>query len=214
MTGSRFGNGHSIRTVVAVGAIVAGLAFTGASCSASQQPAAMGVGGVSAQRLTGQGIFLGPPGRLPAGTPRCGALPAVATTSIEGAASAATTPVSATTEENPAEAAVRGDPANGRAKVSSSFAATFANAHRPPFTGTVDVGPAVLLQFKDVNGTCVVATVWAVPLTGLEQLSCGPAVTAGTTPRMSASCASPSTLIFFIDAVTGRLIDAPGFDQD
>jgi hypothetical protein len=184
MAGSRFANGHSIRAVLGVGGILAGLAFAGASCSASQPPAAMGVGAISAQRLTGQGIFLGPPGRLPAGTPKCGPLPAVPSTSIEGATTAATASPSATTGENPAEAAVQGDLANGHAKVSSNLAADYANAHRPPFIGRVDTAAPMLLQLKDLDvyGRCVVATVWAVAMTGREQLSCGPAVTGDSTP--------------------------------
>ena len=71
----------------------------------------------------------------------------------------------------------------------------------------------MLLQFEDVNGTCVVATVWGVPIKGREQLSCGSAATADTMAGQSSSCTYPSTVIFFIDAVTGRLIDAPGFGQ-
>lgn len=216
MAGGRFADDHSIRTVVGVSGIVVGLMFVGASCSASQHPAAMGVGGVSAERLTGEGIFLGPPGRLPAGTPKCGPLPVVPTTVIEGATSAATTPASATTEENPAEAAVQGDRANGHAKISANLAAALANANRPLFIGRVDVAAPVLLQLKDLDiyGRCVVATIWAVAMTGREQLSCGPAATGVPTPRSSASCDQPSTVIFFIDAVTGRLIDAPGFGEN
>ena len=67
-----------------------------------------------------------------------------------------------------------------------------------------------LVQLKDIYER-IVATAWAVPLTGTAQLSCGPAPSdAGTT----GSCQpSPSTTIVFVDAVTGKLISAPGFNQ-
>ena len=67
-----------------------------------------------------------------------------------------------------------------------------------------------LVQIKDIYA-CIVATAWAVPLSGRTQLSCGPAPTDGAT---TGSCQpSPTKTIVFIDAVTGKLISVPGFSQ-
>jgi len=76
------------------------------------------------------------------------------------------------------------------------------------FVGPVRAGTPALVQLKDTYA-CIIATAWAVPLTGMAQLSCGPAPTdRGTT----GSCQpSANTTIVFIDAVTGELISAPGF---
>jgi hypothetical protein len=178
------------------------LAIVVSACSGGgDKPAARGVANISADDLVQRGIYLGPPGTLPAGASPCAdVLPA--TTTGPG------TSVSTTPAVGSEQQAVQGDPADGKAKVTSRTAIATSRAEVGGFVGTVRAGTPALVQLKDIYA-CIVATAWAVPLTGMAQLSCGPVPTHGGTTR---SCQpSPSTTIVFIDAVTGKLISAPGF---
>jgi len=183
-------------------AVVVVLAIVALSCSGGdRERVAEGVGNVSADALAERGIYLGLPGKLPAGILKCPAL-TPATTTGDG------TTVPSAPHVGAEQQAVHGDPADGRATVSSRSALAAALAKTGGFVGTVNTGTAVLVQFKDIYAY-VVATAWAVPLTGMAQLSCGPAPTdTGTT----ASCQPrPNTAIIFVDAVTGQFITEVGF---
>ncbi len=178
------------------------LAIVVSACSGGgSKPTAQGVASISADDLAQRGICVGPAGTLPAGVPTCADVsPATTTGTGTGHSS---TPALGSEQQ-----AVQGDSADGRATVTSRTAIATALAEVGGFVGAVSVGTPALIQLKDIYA-CIAATAWAVPLTGMAQLSCGPAPTDGGT---TGSCQpSPNTTIVFIDAVTGKLISAPGF---
>ena len=174
------------------------------SCSSGAgRPAAQGVASISADNLVQRGIYLGPPGKLPAGVPTCADVPPATTTGTS-------TSSSSSSGGGSEQLAVKGDPADGKATVTSRTALATALADVGGFVGTDTAATPTLVQIKDIYA-CIVATAWAVPVAGRAQLSCGPTPTNDGT---SGSCRpSPSTTVVFIDAVTGKLISAPGFSQ-
>ena len=191
--------------VIAVCAALLVLVLSG--CSTVSGPRARGVGGVTSGALADQGIYLGPPGRIPAGTPSGPATPSPVTTTGLGG----TTGTNLSVPESEQEA-VLGDPANGTATVSEQSALVVARDHEPGFVGPVMIGPPVLVQFDDVRNS-VVATAWAIPMKGAVQLSAG-AVSIGSASGSQFVSKPPTgtqTAIIFVDAVTGRFITGAGF---
>jgi hypothetical protein len=186
-------------------AVVAMLVIVLSSCSGGGgEIAARGVGTISAAALVQRGLYLGPPGKLPTEVPRCSTA-ATPTTFVAGATVSSAAPLGAE------QLAVRGDPADGKATVSARAAVATALANGAGFVGTVKAGSAVLVEMKDTSA-CVVATAWAIPETGLVELSCGPVSTDGA---KTGSCEpQPSTTITFVDAMTGKFISAAGFGGD
>jgi hypothetical protein len=184
---------------------VAAMALTLAGCSGGSGPAALGVGGVSSASLAQRGIYLGPPGHIPAGTPReqRSAPPTTAVDKQTGG-----TLLAPGSEQQ----AVRGDPANGIASVSEQAALATAVRSVGGFVGYVVTGTPVLVQFDDIY-TSVVATAWAIPFTGGAQLSAGPAPTGPGAGSQVTSQPGSTTAIVFVDAVTGKLISEEGFTQ-
>ena len=180
-------------------ALALGLAATG--CTSDHSAAPEGVGGIPAAALAQRGIYLGPPGKLPAGVPKCPNLAPATTLSAGGAVSSVPSPASE-------QQAVQGDPADGRATVAARSAVATALSNNGGFVGTVSAGNPVLVQLKDIYA-CIVATAWAVPVTGMAQLSCGPAPTNGAIAGLCQP--RPNTAIMFVDAVTGKLISEAGF---
>lgn len=201
MSGGRRSRLHRIVAWPILAAVIL-LAINVSACSGGGgKPAARGVANISADDLVQRGIYLGPPGTLPAGVSPCANV-APATTTGTG------TSLSSTPTLGSEQQAVQGDPADGKATVTSRIAIATSLAQVGGFVGTVSAGTPALVQIKDIYA-CIVATAWAVPLTGMAQLSCGAVPTDGGT---TGSCQpSPNTTIVFIDAVTGKLISAPGF---
>lgn len=172
-------------------------------CANHHSTAAEGVGGIAAATLEQRGIYLGRPGKLPSGVPNCQNL-APATTVSTGISE---TPVPPVPSE---QQAVQGDPATGRATVSARSAVATASANKGGFVGSVSVRRPVLVQLKDIYA-CIIATAWAVPVTGTAQLSCGPAPTNGGTAGLCQP--RPTTAIMFVDAVTGKFISQAGLSD-
>jgi|GEM_PF-2514347 len=170
---------------------------TRVTAAASSVP--LSIGGITADQLASRGIYLGSPGTLPADVPSVGA-PIVPTTSG---------PVAPTSppQPSPEQVAVVGDPANGTASVSASTAVTVALKNIGGFVGPVTAGNPILVQFDNVYAS-VVATAWAIPVTGQVELSAGPAAPSG---NGGAVAPYKTTALVFIDATTGRFISEEGF---
>jgi hypothetical protein len=214
---------RAVRPCAAIGLLAAGVFLAG--CGAVARPtvsvtpggtgggatatvAAVTVAGIPESSFEARGIYLGRPGVTPTNAPTgTDPAPAPPTTHVESSSSQPP----GTDAPNPEQLAVRGDPANGTVKVSAAMAVITAQTEEGGFTGHVTTGTPVLVQF-DEPGIPVLATAWAVPMTGTAMLSDGPAPidggTVGTTPP-------PVTEIgvAFIDAVTGKFIDEPGFGR-
>jgi hypothetical protein len=181
---------------------LASLVLVAAGCSASHShPSAEGVGGVAPNSFTQRGIYIGPPGTVPAGIPNT-PLPTPATTSGTGGS------VSAGTELSAIQLAVRGDPANGRATVSAQEAVATAKRNVVGPQGPFTIGAPKLVQV-DFIYVPMVATAWAIPVTGTFELSDGPPTRGKTSVTRSAL--RTTTAIIFVDGVTGRFIAQEGF---
>jgi hypothetical protein len=186
---------------------IAALTLLIAACSGSRShPAAKGVDGVSAAAFAQRGIYLGPPGTIPAGVPN---------TPPQTPATTFVTGVSRTSIPEPSaeQLAVRGDPANGTATVTAQQAVATATKNIGGFVGPVTVGSPQLVQLDSVYAR-VVATAWAVPVSGTIDLSHGP-VSHGPVPTAPTSVpqspARTTTAIVFVDATTGNFISEEGF---
>ncbi len=183
------------------------VAVVTAGCSShTTRPAPLGIGPVSAEAFVQRGIYLGPPGTIPTGVPN---VPTVtpATTSGGNTSPHSTTP-------GAEQLAVRGDPANGTATVTKQQAVATALKVTAAFVGAFSVGTPKLLQL-DIIYTNLVATAWAIPITGTLESSGGPPPTGHVrTSRSSVTQTSPrpiGTVIDFVDAVTGKFIFEAGF---
>jgi hypothetical protein len=176
---------------------------SGLTVSSATQPQPEGVGGISADAFTARGIFLGPPGQVPAGASSVSVATPLTTVAVDGSSS----PPGPSGEQ----LAVQGDPANGTAQITASEAESAALANEAGFVGPTTTGDPVLLQYDDAPAG-VVATAWAIPVTGTVQLSGGRA----QTPLSGAPSTTPTSLpteeaVIFIDAVTGSFISEEGF---
>ena len=97
-----------------------------------------------------RGIYLGPPGKLPAGIPIC--------PDVSPATTAGTSPSSSSSTVVGSELlAVQGDPADGKATVTARTAVATALADVGGFVGAVTAKTPTLVQIKDIYA-CVVAT--------------------------------------------------------
>jgi hypothetical protein len=183
-------------------ALAVSLVLVAAACGGSHShPSAQGVGGVEASALTQRGIYLGPPGTLPAGVPDA-APPTPATTSGTGGR------VASGVELSPVQLAVRGDPADGHATVSAVEAVATARHNLAGFVGSITIGAPKLVQV-DYIYVPMVATAWAIPVTGPFEFLAGPAPTGGGPVRRSRP--RTTTAVAFVDAVTGRFISEEVF---
>ncbi|MHB1929446.1 MAG: hypothetical protein ACYCUG_08520 [Acidimicrobiales bacterium] len=167
-------------------------------------PLAQGVGGISASQLAQRGIYLGPPGEIPAGTPAPPNIPVPTTVGANNSGSA--TP---TTELSSERQAVQGDPANGTAKVSSNAALATAKENLGGFVGTVSWGTPVLEQLDNIYAG-IVATTWVIPVTGTVELSAGPVGTSGAPVTLELVT---QTALVFVDSFTGTFISEEGFSN-
>jgi hypothetical protein len=163
-----------------------------------------GVGNIPASRFEARGIYLGPPGRIPDGTPKA-ARPSPPTTVVAG--KQPTQPTS--TGLGPEQQAVAGDPANGTSSITAAEATRVAMSELGGFTSPPTPGTPVLVQLDNVN-TSIVATAWAVPVTGPAMLSYGPVPT-GSVASVAVPAPVTETAVVFIDAVTGKFISEEGF---
>lgn len=170
--------------------------------------AAIGVGPITAAEFEARGLYIGPPGQLPsaaAGAPKL----SPQTTALVGS-----TPTGPTTTILSGEQqAVVGDPASGSVSISSAQALAVAKANLGGFVGTPTFGTAVPVQYDDAPAG-VVATAWAIPVSGLVQLSYG-AVPTSTTPGETIPAPHPvvEDAVVFVDAITGRFISEEGFGR-
>ena len=175
---------------------------TKVSTATSSQPAPQGVDGITASQFTARGIYLGPPGVLRAGVPTIPP-PTVATTAVLPGES---TP-SSVQMHSPEQLAVMGDPANGSTKVTASDAVAVALKNIGGFVGPATAGTPVLVQFDSVNAS-VLATAWAMPISGKVELSGGPVPTGGGTVTITPY---QTTVIVFVDGTTGMFMEEDGF---
>jgi hypothetical protein len=195
--------------VVAVMALGAGALVLVASARGGQSrdavrvaaPPAESVGPVSADAFAQRGIYIGPPGTIPAGVP---SVPPITPPSTAGSGAS---PVSGT-QPGSEQLAVQGDPANGTATVTAQAAEATTLKSIGGFVGPVTLGTPTLVQLDNIY-TQVIATAWAIPVTGTVDLSHGPAPTDGSS--VTPSPPRTTTAIAFVDAVTGNFISEEGF---
>lgn len=161
-----------------------------------------GVGIISAAAFEQRGIYLGPPGTIPTGVPSS---PNVAPPTTLGTGSPTTQPAASAEQ-----LAVQGDPANGTTTVSATEALTTAQHNLGGFVPPVTWGTPVLVQLDNIYAS-IVATAWAIPVTGTALLSGGPAAVGGSSITMTPS--SSTTAVVFVDAVTGHFISEEGFSS-
>jgi hypothetical protein len=175
----------------------------GTGAGSTTTVAAVTVAGIPASSFEARGIYLGRPGITPKNAPT-GTEPAPPTTHVGTSSSQPP----GTDAPSPEQLAVQGDPANGMATVSAAMAVHTALTQGGGFTGYVTTGTPVLVQF-DEPGIPVLATAWAIPMTGTVMLS------AGAVPEDGGTVATrppvTETAVAFIDAVTGKFISEEGF---
>jgi hypothetical protein len=175
------------------------------SADSASQVAAEGVGNIPADLFTQRGIYLGPPGQTP--TAASGYSIATPTPTTPSQSSSASSP--ATTGLSGEQAAVQGDPADGHAQVTATQALQTATAQAAGFVGSTTTETPVLVQYVDAPAG-VVATAWAVPLSGTVDLSAGPAPSGTASPATNVGGPEAATAVVFVDAVTGKVISEQG----